>query len=312
MTKINYSLILKDLFYNKKVLVRNLILTVFTTALVALFPLVTQFYIRWGFRESVPFLIWATVIIAIIYIGKLIADIHITKFENKLFLKIRSNMQEKLIKHFLKKNYPFEQMYKLIDKKVRLHVLFIQRFLLGNFKSIIKIIAVMITIIFFDINLFLYSLIFLPIFIIYLLLFNHFFHKNRAKVDNLLKKAPAIDIVPFIQKEFRRKNSPDQIFKKFKRLDSLLLEKELRNRNSLVSLNQTLRASITFFRVIYLAYFGYFIITYDIHISGLIVGLLFLTILIRSFTSILESILFYHIAKDSVIQLQRRLNPRQH
>ena len=289
-------------------MVRNLIFTSISVALIALFPLLTQFYIRIAYRRDVEFLIYTTIVVAIIYTLKLLMDIHINKFENKFQIKLKSNVQERLLKHSLKKKYTFERAYALVEKKTHLYSLFVQRFLLSNFKATIRIVAVMITIIFFDINLFYYSLFFIPIFMLYLYLFHLFFRKNEAKVKKLSKQASSRDLTTFLEREFSKKSiNKTSVYKEYVRLKSLLVEKEIRNRNSLVSLNQTLRASITFFRVLYLAYFGYFIISQDIHISGLIVGLLFLTILIRSFTGVLESMLFYHISKNSVIKLQKIL-----
>ena len=60
---------------------------------------------------------------------------------------------------------------------------------------------------------------------------------------------------------------------------------------------------IGFYRLFYLAYFGYYIIVFDIQISGLIVGLLFVTILIRPFVSLLKSIPFYSICARSFFKI---------
>ncbi|HII72512.1 TPA: ABC transporter ATP-binding protein [Candidatus Woesearchaeota archaeon] len=287
---------------------RNLVFTVVSVSLVALFPLLTQFYIRIAYNKDVSFLVLTTVVVAVIYFLKLLMDIHLDRFENKFFIKLRSNLQEGLIRVISKKRRPFDYVYNLVERKTKMYVLFVQRVVFGNFKSLIRVIAVLVTIIFFDRNLFIYCLFFIPVFVLYLVLFEWFFRRNEVKVRELSRRAPHADLTAFLAHEWSGTNLRDGLFSRYVHLKSLLLEKDIRNRNSLVALNQSLRASITFFRVIYLSYFGYFIISEDVHIAGLIVGLLFLTILIRSFTNILETMLFYHITKDSVIKIQKMLS----
>ena len=299
MKKVDYKAVLDDIFFNRTIMIRNILFIIISTSLVALFPMVTHFYIAIAFHRTTTYLFVATAIIAIIYTLKLFLDIHIQKFENKLYIKLAANLQGKLVLRFMKKQHPFERMYPLAVQKVQLYVLFVRKVIMENFKSLIKILAVLVVIFLFDMHLFLYTLFFIPVFVLYVFLFHRIFQRNSAHVESLLKKNVG-DFTLFLHGSYTQ-----DVWNDYKKFESLFVEKEIRNRNSLVTLNQTLHASITFFRVLYLAYFGYFAITQHLHIQGLIVGLLFITILIKAFSSILESLLFYYITRSSVMQVQK-------
>jgi len=302
---INYKRLFRDVFFDRRS-VRSVVLIALSMALVALFPLVTQFYLHVAFHRTTYYLLLTTFVIALIYLVKLFIDIHVARFENKLYIKLRANLHRRLIQVFLERRYGFERMHEIAVRNVGLYVLFVRKVLFENFKSVVKVIISMLLIYFFDIHLFVYCLFFLPVFGLYVFLFHRIFHRNRADVERLSGNFNG-DIAVFIEHHMSRSSLKENIFDGYRKFESLSVEKELRNRNSTVALNQALIASITFFRVLYLCYFGYFIITQHLFIERLIVGLLFITILIRSFISILETLLFFYISRNSVIEIQKLL-----
>ncbi|MFP4523362.1 MAG: hypothetical protein ACOCQQ_00160 [Candidatus Nanoarchaeia archaeon] len=308
MKNASWSFIKKQVLYDKKNFFRMLPLLIFSTTLVALFPLVTQFFIKILYNSSVRFLVFGTIAVIFIYVLKLFADIHFQKFENKLYLKIQSNIQGALMEKFLRSKSSFTYVYSFVDKKTRLFMLFVKQVLMRNIRAVIKIVALLITIAFYDSHLFIYSLFFIPIFFLYVFLFKKVFFAHQKKSSRFRDTSFDNELIPYLHNYFSLDFSFGLALKNYKRVESIQLEKELRNRNSLVGLNQSLRFVITLFRILYLAYFGYFILTAGLHIEGLIVGLLFITILVSSCTQILESLLFIFITRDAVDSLAKKLS----
>lgn len=304
----SWSFVKQQVLYDKKTFFRMLPLLIFSTTLIALFPLVTQFFIKIAYHSSVRFLLFGTLGVVVVYVLKLLADIHFQKFENKLYLKIQYNMQGALMKKFLGKKTSFTYAYSYVDKKTRLFMLFVKQVLMRNLRAIIKIIALLITIAFYDSHLFIYFLFFIPVFFLYVFGFTKLFFMHQKKTARFKDTSFDNELIPYLHSYFSSNFSYGLALKNYKRVESIQLEKDLRNRNSLVSLNQSLRFVITLFRILYLAYFGYFILTAGLHIEGLIVGLLFITILVSSCTQILESLLFVYITKDAVRALSKKLS----
>ena len=75
------------------------------------------------------------------------------------------------------------------------------------------------------------------------------------------------------------------------------------NKTRFTSLNTTMNSFIPFFRIFYLAYFGYYMLTTGTVIVKLIVSLLYITILINPIIRILKSLNVYHICTTSFYKI---------
>ncbi len=81
------------------------------------------------------------------------------------------------------------------------------------------------------------------------------------------------------------------------------LKKKMRNKSRFVNLSVSMNSFINFFRLTYLVYFGYYIILFDIKIEALIVGLLFITILIKPIISLIRRRPLYNVCAKSFFKI---------
>ena len=306
LKKIDFKNLFKEIVFDKKSFYKNILLIVYSTLMISLFPLVTQFYIRYAYKKDLNVLFIGTFIFLVLYVFKLISDIKVDKFKNKFFIKLEHNLQEKIIKNYENKQISPQKLFYYLDKKVKLYCLFVRKVLFENFESIIKIIFLGFVIFFLDSSLVFYVFLFIPFFIIYVTFILFYFKNNSSNKKKKFKFLPSFG--SFFFENFSSSGVDSRFVSSYKKFQSQSLEKEIRTRNSFVNANDMLRSSVTFFRLIYFAYFGYLVIVNNISTKGLVVGLLFVTILVNSLIRLLQNIFFYMITKNSVKKIHRIIN----
>lgn len=273
-------------------------------------PLITQIYLREIYpSNNLSLLLYVTILFIILFIFKLFLDIWSNKFINKYLVKLEKHIKEINFQELLNvRKISVNKAKKSLETHPKRYILFVKNFILYNYNNLITMVSVFFIMFFFSFELFKYSFWFLLIFIVYLLFFNIIINKNKKKIKtNFKKNVSYLSLIEEMRKKKTDNNKP-YFIKQFNMISSLELEKEINNKNSLVFLNQTIRASITFFRVLFLAYFGYLIIVYNQPLSNLIVGLLYITIFGRSIINILNSFIFYIVTKSAIIKVHKNYN----
>jgi len=301
--KLNSLFVLNNLtfrkiaFFNKPQIAKILIFSIISTLIYTTFPLIARVYVDYIYNQkNIETLLLFTGFFTIVYIVKLVLDINIEKYKIKYFLKVEKNLQELVLKKYSKNiKRLIEKKLTLTTKDIRLYLLLI-RTIYSNFIDILKIVFMSMIILFFDFNLFLYFSAAIPFFIIFYVLLQ----KETSKVK-LNKKPVESDFVHLVH---QLKNKTETEFFKFglKNLE-LNLEKNLTMKTKKVKLNELIKSFVGFYRLFYLMYFGFYIIFFGVHISNLIIGLLFLTILIRAFSNLLKSAPIYIICSKSFFRV---------
>ncbi len=291
----------KIVFFNKPQITKILIFSMISTLIFSSFPLIARAYVDYIYYQDLFQLLFFTIFFAIIYLIKLVLDIKIERYKIKYFLKIEKNLQELVLKKYSK------NIKKLIEKKlvqitkdIRLYSLLIKTIHL-NFIDLLKIIFISIIIFFFDFNLFLYFSIAVPFFIIFYVLLR----KETAQLK-LNKKYAESDFVNLVHK-LKDKSEIEFFNIGLKNLE-LNLEKNLTMKTKKVKLSELIKSFVGFYRLFYLFYFGIYIILFSAQISNLIIGLLFLTILIRAFSNLLKSAPIYIICSKSFFRINSMVN----
>jgi len=289
-------------FFDKKKINIILLFSIVSTAIYTSFPLVTQFYILYAYRDqTMKLLIYGTVAFLLMFIFKLLIDIRIEKYKIKYFLKIEKNIKELIIGKYrskLKKFITYKSDY--LSKHLHLYIMLIKT-VYYNILDITKIIIAFIIIYFFDKNLFIYFLYSLPFFMLFYFIGKKIELKYQPPLEEEKNDYSSFQL---LIKDTAYKNLNEKSSKKIfmKHLENDF-KKRMENRQKLVPLHTTMMSFISFYRLFYLAYFGYYMITADIRIGGLIVSLLFITILIRPFVRLLKSAHLYVVCKNSFIKI---------
>jgi ABC-type bacteriocin/lantibiotic exporter with double-glycine peptidase domain len=288
----------KTVFFDKRKILFIIFLSIFSTLIYSLFPIITQVYVRYLFyQDDLNLLIYTTCFFAFLYLAKLLIDIKVDNYKNKYFAKIEKNIKEQILKKYSGKiNKLLFYKKDLIRKDIGLFILLI-RTMHNNLLDIIKIIFLGIIIFFFDTSLFLYFLISLPFFSLFYFLIKKEQLKKKEKTN---KYENNFEIL--LQKLSKIKNKEKALKIGLRNIEAEL-KKKTQSKNSFTKINNTLFSFVSFYRLFYLSYFGYFIITTNINISGLIVGLLFLTLLIKAFNNLLKSIPIYTITTKSFFKI---------
>ncbi len=299
----DFFLVVKNLFFDKKRAFLFTVFTIISAAISTLFPLVTQTYIRFLFPErNVKLLFLVTGLFILLFVFKYFIDVYLRKYYNKLFLKLEKNLQEKLYYHHRGKGRgDYLRWFLILQRSVNLYVTFARKAVYQNFVSLVKIISIFILILFFNDKLFYYSLWFIPVFFLYTILFLRRMKKHKKGLQELIKGERTSYLPVLIN---RISNDPWND-KAFRRLQGLDFQRRLRNRNSLVKLDVFLNSSITFYRLLFLTYFGYFIINGSMNLGRLIVGLLYITILARASINIFQNLIFFIISEPSIKKIHK-------
>jgi hypothetical protein len=302
----NFNFLKKNLLFNKKSSFFYLFLNFYSLLVLSLFPLITYFFIRVVYKRDLSFLLAATLFFIFIYLLKILSDVYINRWETKFFLKLSSNLEEELFLILKDKKRDFNYLYSILVKDVSSYILFVRKVCFGFSKNIFQIILLIFFMCFFNKILLIYALCFIPIFALYILFFYIIYKKNRNKVDKINRKLEHKDISFFLQ-DFVSKNLS---FKDYKRFQSLILEKNLRNRSSSILIDEFLKGFVGLFRILYLAYFGIFVILNHSVVGDLLIGLLFILMLASCFIRIFKDIKFYFISKKGFFRINYLLEKK--
>lgn len=287
----------KIAFFDKKKMKFIIVMIIISTLIFTSFPLIAQVYIHYLYvQKNLELLMLFTVFFSIIYLVKLFCDINIEKYKVKYFLKIEKNLHEIIIKKNEKSiNKLIQKKSKIFTNDIYLYNLLI-RTLHNNFIDGLKIISICIIIFFFNIELFFYFLLAIPFFIIFVVLIKNQLKKNIEKLKPFESD--------FIKLLYKIKDEKDPF--KIGIVDlELNLKKNITRKTSHLKLNEIINSFVSFYRLFYLTYFGLYVIFFGIQPVNLIIGLLFLTILIRSFSNLLKSIPLYTICSKSFFRINR-------
>ncbi|HNV00796.1 MAG TPA: hypothetical protein PKK60_00010 [archaeon] len=291
----------KITFFDKKRIIFFLILSMISIMIYSSFPIITQIYVRYLFLEpSTNPLIIYTLFFSLLYLFKLIIDTKIEKYKTKYFLKIEKNIKELILVKYKNNLTKFlETKSDILTKDMGLYLLLLKT-MYNNLLDLTKIIFISIIIFVFDINLFIYFSISIPFFVIFYFLVK----EEKRKKDNL----PNHETDFFTVLKKISKLPKEKAFKLGITNIEIDLSKKIKNKTSHIPINQQIKSFVGFYRLFYLTYFGFFIINYDLKISGLIVGLLFLTILIRAMTNLIQTVPFYTICSKSFFKINSLIN----
>jgi len=307
--KTHLALFFKSLFFRqKKDLFLYFFLVFISSVLFACLPLITQIYIRYLYpNKDLSLLIYFSIFFIILFIFKLLIDIWVNKFLNKFLLKLEKNLKELVFSKILnKKKISLEKDLRDLETYTKRYSLFVKNIIFTYYTNIISLLSVFVIMFFFSKDLFKYTAWFFLFFVIYLVLFNYILTKNKKNLDNIYKEKTQ-SYFSLLQDLKKKNKDSKEYLKQFRVISSFEFEKNLKNKNSLVSLNQTFRASITFFRIIFLCYFGVIIILSNQTIGNLIVGLLYISIFGRSVINILTNFIYLVIAKSAIINIHKKM-----
>ncbi len=288
----------ETIFFEKNKVFLILFLSIFSTAIYTSFPLITQFYIRYLYNlGNLDELLLYTILFTIIYIIKLIIDIKVEKFEIKFFLILERNIKQKIVKKYSKDLNELLKLKKyLFTKDLGLFIL-LTKTIYRNILDFTKILIIGVIIFFYDINLFYYFLISIPFFFVFYFLIKRDLLKRKDT-----KKAKFESDFAILLNKLTKLNPRSAKIIGFVNLKRDC-EKKIITRTSHIKTTHIVNSFVNFYRLFYLAYFGVLILTNNISIAGLIVGLLFLTMLMRAITNILKSVPFYSICSNSFFKI---------
>lgn len=293
-----YSKLSKVVSYDKKQHRRFLAAAICSASFSTFFPLVTQIFLEVGYPSNdiqVVYVIAATVLFA--YLGFLLLDIYTQKSRTKYFLKLEKHIQEQLYESLRKKTKAGDTLpsqdtlHELYITKSSHYIHYIRGFLLENILNFAKLCTVMILLYLTNDELFVQAVVFVPMLIVYLVFFSYLMKTQSAGAKKYSLNA--------VLRQISQPSDVEYQYKSFRRALATTYEREHQNRTRLVSLHQVMNYSITVFRVGFLTYYGYFIITQQAPIGTLIVGLLYLTILWRISIRALRSLTVPIITRDS-------------
>lgn len=285
------------LFDKKKILI-ILLLASFSTAVYTSFPLITQVYIQYLYnQQSIAFLLQVTLLFMVLFGVKLGVDVLVERYSAKYFLKIEKHLKEQIFLKYQADLKKAVQRSDLFTTHINLYALLI-RTIYYTALNMIKIGVALVIIAGYDLNLLVYVLLALPfLFLFYLLSLRieatrTALPKGSSKkkdfgllLNDLAAQPPSAarqQIMAYLEQELQRKT---------------------RNKQQYSALHLGMDSFITFFRIAYLAYFGYYAISFNMHISGLIVGLLFITILLRPCIQLIQSAAVYRICSKSFFKI---------
>jgi hypothetical protein len=216
----------------------------------------------------------------------------------KYYSKIEKRIKELIINKYCLtlKKLVFKKS-DLFSKHTHLYLLLVKT-VYRNILDYTRILVAIIIIFFFEKTLFLYFVYALPFFVLFYLL-----AKRVSLSSKINSPMPEADFGLLIRRLMDSKVSPKVVKKKVIAHLESNLQKKINNKSKSTSLNVAMNSFINFFRLAYLAYFGYYIVSSDLRIEGLIVGLLFITILIKPIISILRSIPLYQVCKNSFFKI---------
>ena len=289
----------KIIFFNKKEVYFTLLLSLISTIIYVCFPLITQIYLKYLYiQPNINLLINVKVLFILLFFFKLLIDLKVEKNKIKYFEKLEKTIKELMIEKY--NSNLSELAFKKSDlfrKHLYLYIKLVKT-VYYNLLDLTRIVIAGIIIFFFDINLFMYFLYAVPIFIIFYLFSKRIELTSERKHYNI-ESDFGIMIKKLIDKEVSENESKNLIITNLEKTMQLRID----DKNRFRILNTSMDSFISFFRIIYMCYFGVYIIISGLQISGLIVGLLFITILMRPIIRLISYGPFYEIAMKSFFKI---------
>lgn len=264
--------------------------SLFSVLILTSFPLVTQFYIQYLFLQTLEVLLFFTFGFAALFIVKVILDVFVERVNLKYYLKMEKNIKERIYEKYKENLAGFlKTKSDLVATHVSLFILYMKT-RRENILDVARIVIVVTIIYFFDTRLFYYLLYSIP----FLILF-WFIGKKIQLTGVREKKTEDYSVVLARASELPPAAARKEVVS---HLEAMYRKRRF-NRSKTIPLHITMRSFISFFRIFYLAYFGYYFIISYLSLAGLIVGLLYITIFIRPCIHLIESSHIYEISKTS-------------
>jgi hypothetical protein len=264
---------------------------IFSTIILTSFPLITQLYLRYLYKQSsLSLLLYVTLFFAFLFVIKIFIDIFVEKKKFKYYLKVEKDIKERIFEKY--KN----DIKSLLHDKSDLFSTHLSTYMLylrtkqENILDIVRILLVAVILFFYDRHLFFYVIYAIPFLAIFYVFSKRLELSKRKeaktedfgvvllKASNLPEKLARYTLVSHLEAVFRKRTY---------------------NRYKALPLKVTMHSFLSFFRLCYLAYFGYYAITSFLDMTGLIVGLLYLTLFIRPCIHLIETSFVYTISKTS-------------
>lgn len=288
----------KILFPEKRTTIFFLICTFISVGIYSAFPLITQTYIRHIYHQTnITLLLEVTFYFSIIYIIKYLIDRYLEIKKIHLFSRIQRKIKIAILKKYKNNtNKLLKEKSSLYSKHLFLYMMLIKK-TITNISDIAKISFILIIIFFFNRKIFLYSLFSIPFITLFYFLIKQKINQKYTQE----KREGNADFGLLIKETYEEDpENAEKIIEKNLKID---FKKEIQNKSKFVSINEAISSFINFYRLYYLAYFGYFIITQQIFLAGLIVDLLFITLLLIPITNLMKSIPTYHICTKSFYKI---------
>jgi ABC-type multidrug transport system fused ATPase/permease subunit len=258
--------------------------------IVTTFPLITQFFIIDLFKGNLDDLMVFTLLFLVLFGIKFAIDLYVQSYNLKFRYKLEKTIKERIYeKHKSNLSDFLEKKSKVISTYIGLYLLH-HKTKLENLRDIGTILFAMILITIFNKTLFFYTLFAIPVLFLFWLfvkrtLFNRSEHGATEDFAIVLHKASRLD----------EKSSRKLVYAHLE----TNLAKKIHGRKQLIPIHVGTEFFISAYRILFLAYFGYYVITSYYDITGLIVGLLYITILLRPSLRLIESANIPEITKQA-------------
>jgi len=267
LTAVDASLLL----YDVRRLGLHLCLVLLSLFFYSLFPLITQVYIHYIYHASLQELVLFTLLCTGMLLLKIGLDIQIAFFEEKFFRKVEKNIKEK----YVLKNNSLTSFHSKFGKHLGLYKLYV-RTIYYTIQSLFKIIVLLLLIWFFFPLLVPYVLFLVPIFLI-------FFGIMKGLLSSTF---------------IRKKDPPTSMG-----AINYNFEFSFSRRKHFIPFEVVLKSFVSFYRIFFLAYFGYVFIYFNATMSNLIIGLLYLTFLIHPCIAIIKNLPLFDVTRKSVREI---------
>jgi hypothetical protein len=277
------------LVFDKKKFFSFLVSFIISSLIYVSFPLITQIFVRFLFHQDVVMIISITCCIFLYLLFKMWLDFKVRKYKVKLFLKIEKSIKEKIYEKYgddlsnvlKKKSY-------IITKNMNMFLFFI-KIIFNDISSIVKILGILILILFFDKNLLLYFLISVPFLILLYFLYLRSFNVNeKIRVES--------NFLNFLYKNIKGKTIKRKDY--FSNIEKSFRKNYINKTNTLKEVI-LFDSFVGFYRLFYLCYFAIRVAVYNERVVHVIVGLLYITYLIRPIIMLIKNSIYYRMCSRS-------------
>lgn len=264
------------------------------------YPLITQAYLDIMYTgKGVVYLKELTFIFLAIFFVKIFIDIFVKRLFDDYITRLEVRIK-KLVFRKYKSNLKvlLESKQDLLASNVHLYVMLVKT-LYYNLVDILKIIFVFVIILVSKREFFIYFLAAIPFFILFYFIQLKILDsevklksKSKSRDYGLLLKKISDDNIPY-------KKANAMVINFF----SDILDRRKSNKKKQISMNVVIDSFVGFYRIFFLAYFTSFFILYKVSLPGLVVGLLFITLLARPFLNIIKSVPTRVIARKAFFRI---------